>query len=140
MINQNIGRGLLLALVALFFLVQAPHYVIGTFNRPGPGLFPIMVATTLLLISVVIIVRAWFVAAVPLDFRIRNIALIIGSMVTFTLVSTYVNMFAGIAAMAAIACFSSADFSIPRTAVIIAALCLIALAMQRFLGVALPLY
>jgi putative tricarboxylic transport membrane protein len=140
MINQNIGRGLLLALVALFFLLQAPNYVIGTFNRPGPGLFPVMVATTLLLISVVIMLRAFVVAPVALDFRFRNVALIAGSMISFTLVSTFVNMLAGIAVMTTIACYSSEDFSIPRTGVIIVALCAIAWAMQTFLGVVLPLY
>jgi hypothetical protein len=140
MINQNTGRGLLLAAVALLFLVQAPHYNIGNLTRPGPGLFPIIVAGLLLFIAVVMVLRSQFIEAVPLDARVRNIALIAGSLISFALVSEFVNMLAGIAVMTSIACFASEDFSIPRTGVIIVALCLIAVAMWKGLGVQLPLY
>jgi hypothetical protein len=140
MVNQNTGRGLLLAAVAFFFLVQAPKLTIGSLSRPGPGLFPVMVASLLLLIAIVIVVRSRFIEAVPLDFRFRNIALIAASLVTFTLVSEFVNMLAGIAVMVTLASLASEDFSIPRTATIAGALCLIAFAMKRLLGVQLPLY
>ena len=69
MVNQNTGRGLLLAAVALLFLVQAPRYTIGSLSRPGPGLFPVIVAGVLLVIGIVIVVRSHFIAAEPLDFR-----------------------------------------------------------------------
>jgi SNF family Na+-dependent transporter len=140
MVNQNTGRGLLLAAVAFFFLVQAPKLTIGSLSRPGPGLFPVMVASLLLLIAIVIVVRSRFIEAVPLDFRFRNIALIAASLVTFTLVSEFVNMLAGVAVMVTLASLASEDFSIPRTATIVGALCLIAFAMKRLLGVQLPLY
>src|SRR5215472_12518776 len=115
MINQNTGRGLLLAVVALFFLLQAPNYTIGNLSKPGPGLFPVMVAVTLLVISVAIVARSYLIEALPFDFRIRNIALITASLVSFALVSAYLNMLVGIAVMATIASFASDDFSIPRT-------------------------
>src|SRR5262245_17579632 len=86
MVNQNTGRGLLLGAVALIFLVQAPSYTIGSLGRPGPGLFPFIVSSTLLLIGAVIVVRSYLTEAVPLDFRIRNIALIAASLVGFALV------------------------------------------------------
>jgi hypothetical protein len=140
MVNQNTGRGLLLAAVALLFLFQAPSYTIGSLSRPGPGLFPVIVAGALLVIGIAIIVRSQFTEPVPLDFRIRNIALIAASLVGFVLVSEYVNMFAGIAVMVTIASLASDDFSIPRTAAIIVVLCLVAVAMKKGLGVQLPLY
>jgi Tripartite tricarboxylate transporter TctB family len=140
MVNQNTGRGLLLAAVALLFLVQAPHYTVGSLSRPGPGLFPVIVASSLLLIGIAIVVRSHFIEAVPLDFRVRNIALIAASLIGFALVSEYVNMIAGIAVMVTMASLASEDFSIPRTAVIAVALCLIAFAMKKGLGVQLPLY
>jgi hypothetical protein len=140
MVNQNTGRGLLLAAVALLFLFQAPSYTIGSLNKPGPGLFPVIVASTLLLIGITIVVRAQFIESVPLDFRIRNIALIAASLVAFVLVSAYVNMFAGIAVMVTMASLASDDFSILRTAAIIVVLCLVAVAMKKVLGVQLPLY
>jgi hypothetical protein len=140
MVNQNTGRGLLLAAVALLFLFQAPRYTIGSLSRPHPGLFPVIVAGILLIIGIAIVVRSHFSEAVPLDFRVRNIALVAGGIVAFALVSAYLNMLAGIAVMVTMASVASDDFSIPRTAVIIVALCLVALAMQKGLGVQLPLY
>ncbi len=140
MINQNTARGLLLAAVALFFLLQAPGFTIGSLSRPGPGLFPLIVAGLLLLIGLVIVVRSRFIEAVPLDFRFRNIALVAASLVCFALVSEYVNMLAGIAVMVTMASLASDDFSIPRTATITVALCLVAFAMKKVLGVQLPLY
>jgi hypothetical protein len=140
MVNQNIGRGLLLGAVALLFLVQAPNYTIGSLGHPGPGLFPVMIASVLLFIGIVIVARSYFLEAVPLDFRFRNIALIASALVGFALISQYLNMLAGIAFMATVASLASEDFSIRRTATIAAALCVIAFAMKRFLGVQLPLY
>jgi hypothetical protein len=140
MVNQNTGRGLLLVAIALLFLFQAPRYTLGSLSRPGPGLFPVIVAGTLLIIGLAIVVRSHFSEAVPLDFRVRNIALIAASLVGFALVSEYVNMLAGIAVMVTMASLASDDFSIPRTAAIIVALCLVAVAMKKSLGVQLPLY
>jgi hypothetical protein len=140
MVNQNTGRGLLLAAVALLFLFQAPRYTMGSLSEPGPGLFPVIVAGILLVIGIAIVVRSHFSEAVPLDFHVRNIALIAASLVGFTLVSEYVNMFAGVAVMVTMASLASDDFSMPRTAAIIVVLCLVAIAMKKGLGVQLPLY
>ena len=140
MINQNSARGLLLAAVALFFLLQAPGYTVGSLSRPGPGLFPLLVSGLLLLVSLAIFVRSRFIEVVPLDFRIRNIALVTASLVSFALVSEFVNMLAGIAVMVTMASLASDDFSIPRTATIAVALGLVAVAMKKGLGVQLPLW
>lgn len=140
MINQNIGRGVLVGLVALLFLVQAPRYTIGSLVRPGPGLFPVLIAGLLLVIAVIIIVRSYFLEAVPFDFHFRNIALIAAALISFALVSQFVNMIAGIIVMTTMASYASEDFSIPRTATIAGALCLVAVAMKKLLGVQLPLY
>jgi hypothetical protein len=139
-INQNVGRGVLVGAVALLFLVQAPRYTIGSLSRPGPGLFPVLVAGILLTIAVIMIARSYFLEAQPFEFHFRNIALIAGALLSFALVSHFVNMIAGIAVMATIASYASEDFSIPRTAVIVVGLCLIAVAMKKLLGVQLPLY
>ena len=81
MVNQNTGRGLLLVAVALVFLLQAPRYTIGSLSRPGPGLFPVIVASVLLFIGIVIVARSYLLAPAPLDFRFRNIALIAAALI-----------------------------------------------------------
>lgn len=139
-LNQNVGKGFLLIAVSMFFLLQAPRLTIGSLSRPGPGLFPVMVASGLLFLAIVMIVRSRLIEAIPLDFHFKNIALIAGALLSFALVTEFVNMLAGIVVMAFIACYASDDFSIRRTAVIAAALCLMAFAMKKFLGVQLPLY
>jgi hypothetical protein len=139
-VNQNVGKGILLAAVSLFFLLQAPQLTIGNLSRPGPGLFPVMVASGLLFLAVVMLARSRLIEAVPFHFHFRNILLIAGALLSFALISEYVNMLAGIVVMATIACYASDDFSIPRTAVIAGALCLMAYGMKKFLGVQLPLY
>jgi hypothetical protein len=139
-INQNLGRGVLLAAIALFFMVQAPGLRIGSLLRPGPGLFPIMVAGLLLTIAVVIIVRSFFLERVPFTFHFRNIGLVAASLISFALVSEYVNMIAGIIVMATMVSLASEDFSIRRAATIAGVLCLVAFAMKKGLGVQLPLY
>jgi hypothetical protein len=139
-LNQNVGKGILLIAVSLFFLVQAPQLTIGSLNRPGPGLFPVMMASGLLLLALIMLVRSRLIDPIPLDFHFKNILLIACALLSFALISEFVNMLAGIVVMAFIACYASDDFSIRRTAVIAGALCLMAFAMKRFLGVQLPLY
>jgi hypothetical protein len=138
--NQNLVRGLFMAGVALFFLVQAIGYSLGNTSRPGPGLFPLVVSGLLLFISVVIAIRSGFIERVPLELKFKNVALIISAILAFAFLTMYVNMLSGIVAMTIIASFASADFSIARTAQITAALCAVALAMKYGLRVNLPLY
>src|ERR1043166_1346620 len=92
MINQTTGRGLLVAAVALVFLVQAPNYTVGTLNRPGPGLFPVIIASITLFIGVAIVARSFFMERVPFEFHFRNFALIAVALLSFALVTEYVNM------------------------------------------------
>jgi len=139
-LNQNVGKGILLIAVSLFFLVQAPQLTIGSLNRPGPWLFPVMMASSLLLLAIIMLVRSRLIEAVPLDFHFKNILLIAGALLSFALISEFVNMLTGIVVMAFIACYASDDFSIRRSAVIAGALCLMAFGMKKFLGVQLPLY
>src|SRR5262249_28295235 len=113
---------------------------VGSLSRPGPGLFPVMISATLLVIALVMIGRSFITAATPLNFQFRNITLIGASLISFALISEYVNMIAGIVVMATMASYASEDFSIPRAGVIAGALCLVAVAMKKLLGVQLPLY
>ena len=140
MIKQNTARGLLITAVALFFLVQAYNYPFGSLNNPSLGLFPLLVAGTLLVIGIVITAYSFFAEAVSLDFQIRNMALVTGSLVSFALVSEYLNMLAAIVVMVPIASLAGKDFSIRRAGAIVVVLCLVAVAMREGLGVQLPLY
>jgi len=138
--DQNLARGVFLAAIALAFGISALHYDIGTMNRAGPGMFPLMVSGLLLFIAIVTIVRSRFVERIPLAINAKNIALLLGSLCAFALVSKFVNMTLGIVVMVFLSAFAgSASYSVMRNVKIAAGLVAVAFAFQKLLGLNLPL-
>ena len=140
--DRNLVRGLFLMAISLAFgITSAWHYPIGDFSRAGPGLFPLMVSSLLLLIGISTVIRSRFVKHVPLDFNIKNIAIILGSLASFAAVSEMLNMIVGILVMVFIASSAgTAKYSVMRNLKIAAGLIAVALAFQKLLGFNLPLY
>ena len=126
--------------IALAFGLTALRYPIGDFSRAGPGLFPAMVAAMLLVIGVSTVIRSFFVAPVKLSFSFRNIAIILGSLCGFAVISMYVNMIVGIIFMVFCSTLAGTSYSWIRNVKISAGLILMALALQKLLGLNLPLY
>ncbi len=138
--DRNLARGLLLAFIALAFGLNALRYGIGTLSHAGPGLFPLIVSSMLLAIALANIVRSRIVPPLPLNFGLRNIALLIAALVAFALLSKFVNMIAGIVGMVLIASLASASRSLTRSLKIAAGLVVVAFAFKELLGLSLPLY
>ena len=138
--DKNLVRGIFLVAIALLFGLTAATYPFGTSSRPGPGFFPILVASALALIGIATIIRSRFIDKVPLEFNPKNIALILGSLCAFALVSEFVNMTLGIAVMVFIAAFAGSSYSVIRNLQISAGLIAVAFAFQKLLGLNLPLY
>jgi hypothetical protein len=133
-------RGLFLMAIALAFGLMSFRYPIGHFSRAGPGLFPLMVSSLLLLIGVATVVRSRYTKHEPITFNGRNIGLIIGSLCVFAVVSEHVNMIAGIVVMVFVAAFAGSSYSVSRNFKVSLGLILVALAFQKLLGFNLPLY
>ena len=139
--DRNFVRGLFLICIALGFGLVALRYPRGDFARAGPGLFPLIVSSLLLLIGVISVVRSRFVEPLPLGFNAKNIGLILASLAGFSIVSEHVNMIAGVIFMVFLASLAgSAKYSVMRNLKIAAGLVLVALAFQKLLGFNLPLY
>jgi hypothetical protein len=138
--HRSLLQGLFLIAIALGFGLGSLRYPMGTFARAGPGLFPLMVSSLLFLLGVATVVRALLSDHVPLDFRIKNIAIIVVGLCGFALLSEYVNMIVGIVFMVFFAGFCASSYSVWRNVKISAGLILVALAFQKLLGVQLPLY
>ena len=139
--DQNLVRGLFLMAIALAFGVTSLRYPIGQFSRAGPGLFPLMVSCLLFLIGLFTVVRSRFVDRVPMDFKMKNIAIILASLCGFAVISEHVNMVVGIVFMVFCASFAgTAKYSVMRNFKISAGLIAVALAFQKLLGFNLPLY
>jgi predicted MFS family arabinose efflux permease len=138
--NRNLVRGLFLVAIALAFGLTSLRYPIGDFSRAGPGLFPAMVSALLLLIGLATVVQSFFVERVHLDLNFKNIAIIIASLCGLALISTYVNMIAGIVFMVFCATLAGTSYSWVRNVKIAAGLVAMALVLQKLLGLNLPLY
>jgi tripartite tricarboxylate transporter TctB family protein len=138
--NRNLARGLFLVAISLVFGIWSMRYQIGAFSHAGPGLFPLLVSCLLLLIGVITIVRARFLQRVPMNFNWRNIGIVTGSLVGFSLISQHLNMTAGVIFLVFCSTFAGTSYSVVRNLKISAGLLAIALAMSKLLGVNLPLY
>ena len=92
--------------IALVFGLASLRYPIGQFSRAGPGLFPLSVSCLLFLIGLFTVVRSRFVERVPLEFKMKNIAIILASLCGFALISEHLNMIAGIVFMVFCASFA----------------------------------
>ena len=127
--------------ISLAFGLESLRYPIGGFSRAGPGLFPLMVSSLLLLIGLITVVRSRFVERVHLEFNTKNIAIILASLCGFALISHLLNMIVGIVFMVFCASFAgTAKYSVMRNLKISAGLIAVALAFQKLLGFSLPLY
>jgi hypothetical protein len=141
MIDKNLARGIFILLLALLFGVPALlHYPIGNFARGGPGLFPTMVSGILGVIGLAMVIRSRFIAREPLELNLKNIGIIIASLVAFALVSEHLNMIAGIVLMVFVAALAGTNYSWWRNVKVSAMLVLFAFGFQRLLGLNLPLY
>ena len=126
--------------VSLVFGLGSLRYPIGQFSHAGPGLFPLMVSCLLFLIGLITAVRSRLVRREPMEFNYKNIALILGSLCAFAVVSEFINMIAGIVVMVFCASLAATSYSVARNLKIAAGLVAVALAFQKLLGFNLPLY
>jgi hypothetical protein len=139
--DENLVRGLVLIAISLAFGLTALRYPIGEFSRAGAGLFPLLVSSLLLLIGLITVVRSRFVERVPLNFSMRNIAIILVSLCGFAMISEHLNMIAGIVFMVFFASMAGkSSYSIVRNIKVSLGLIAVAFAFQKLLSLNLPLY
>ncbi|MDP9902504.1 tripartite tricarboxylate transporter TctB family protein [Variovorax ginsengisoli] len=138
--NRNFIRGIFLMAIAALFGGVATNYSIGSFSRSGPGLFPIMVSSFLFLIGLITAVRSFFVERLPVDYNVKNIAIILTSLVGFAVISEHVNMILAIVFMVFVSTFAGTSYSVVRNIKISIGLVAVAFAFKNLLGLNLPLY
>ena len=138
--DRNLMRGLVLVAISLAFGLTSLKYPIGDFSRAGPGLFPLMVSSMLLLVGISTIVRSRFTERTPLGFNMKNIFIIIAALCAFSLLSHFINMLVGIVALVFIASQAASSYSWIRNVKIALGLIIVAFCFQRFLGLQLPLW
>ena len=137
--DRNLLKGLFLLAVALTFGLGSLKYDVGHVARAGPGFFPLMVSCILAFLAISMIVRSRFMDRVPMYFNLKNLGIIIGSLVGFSLLS-HVNMIAGIVFLVFFSTLAGRTYSVKRNTLVAAALVGIAFLFQKGLGLQLPLY
>ena len=138
--NRNLVKGLFLIAIALAFGVGSFQYPLGHVERAGPGFFPLIVSSLLFLLGAAMVVRSRFVKREAIYFNVRNILIIMASLVGFALLSKFVNMIAGIIFLVFVSTLAGTSYSLRRNAIIAASLIAIAFVFQKGLGLQLPLY
>ena len=126
--------------ISLMFGLGALKYNVGEFSRAGPGLFPLLVSSMLFLIGMVTVVRSRFVPPVPLDYRMKNIALVLLGLIGFGVLSEHLNMIVGIVFLVFCSAFAGTTYSVVRNVKISAGLIAIAFVFKNLLGLQLPLF
>ena len=129
-----------MAIALLFGLVSLINYPVGQLSNSGPGLFPLMVSSFLFLIGFLTTVRSHFVESVPLNYNVKNISLILLSLVGFAVISAHINMIVGIVFLVFCSTFAGTSYSVIRNVKISAGLIAIAFAFKNLLSLNLPLY
>ena len=140
--NRQLARGLCLAVIALLFSVSALQYDIGTLSNAGPGLFPLVVSSLLLLLALITIAQSFWRGSdrARLVLNGRNIGLITAALVLFTLSAEYVSTLLGIVLLVFVAGFAANSVSWRRNVEITIGLTAIAYVFERFLGLNLGLF
>jgi hypothetical protein len=139
MLDINLLRGLAMMMVALFFGLNALRYPIGDLARAGPALFPLLVSGALFVLALLSVIQSRRMDPEPLDFRFRNIGLIVLSLATFVLASHYVSVLLGIILLVFISGLAASNYSWKRNVMLSAVLILVALVFQHGLGLNLGL-
>ncbi|MDM0086443.1 MULTISPECIES: tripartite tricarboxylate transporter TctB family protein [unclassified Variovorax] len=138
--NRNFVRGVVIMAIALLFGGVAFSYSLGNLARSGPGLFPLMVSGFLFVIGLITAARSFFVERLPVDYGVKNIVLILLSLIGFAVISEYINMILGIIFLVFCSTFAGTSYSVVRNIKISIGLVLVAFAFKNFLGLNLPLY
>ncbi|WP_163964175.1 tripartite tricarboxylate transporter TctB family protein [Noviherbaspirillum galbum] len=138
--NLNLVRGIFLVGIALLFGLASFKYDIGQLRSTGPGLFPLIVSSLLLLIGVLSIVKSFYMERVAIDYRIKNIVVVLLALIGFAVLSAHVNMTLGIIFLVFCSSFAASTYSILRNVKISAGLIVIALVFKHLLGLGLPLF
>jgi len=138
--NRNLVKGLFLCAIALVFGIGALQYPLGHLERAGPGMFPLMASCLLFFLGFIVVLRSLVMERAPIQFNVKNIGIILASLVGFALLSEYVNMIAGIVLLVFVSTIAGTSYSLKRNVKICIGLILIAVAFKELLGVQLPLY
>ncbi len=137
--NQNFLKGVFIMAFALLFGLTSFRYQIGTFSRGGPGLFPLMASVALFVIGLIVVIYSRFIDPVPMSHSVKNISIIMLSLIGCAVISALINMIAGIVFLVFCSSLAATSYSTVRNLKISLGLIIVAFGFKYLLGLNLPL-
>lgn len=138
--NRNFARGLAFIAVALFFGVQAVTYHVGDLAHAGPGLFPLLLSAIVGAIGVYMVIGSRFAKSVPLNFDVRNIAIVLASLIGFAVLTKLVGALVGVVFLVFFSALAGQKYDWKRNLKIALGLMVVTYLFSAVLGVSLRLY
>ena len=136
---KDFYAGLMYASIGAGVVLIARDYNIGTSVRMGPGYFPIILGTLLILVGSISMIRSFFHHGTSIPrFVWRDIFLILGSVIVFGLTFRGAGLLPSLFVMVVICAYASSEFRL-RTAVLLAAGSAIFSALVFVKGLGMPL-
>jgi hypothetical protein len=139
-LNKEVLAGIALLAFGSYFLVTALGYGLGTPRRIGPGFFPLIVGSNLVLVSVAITGLALRSSATTLRVAWRPLIAIGLGISLFVAVVPRFGLAPAVWLSAFVAAFGDREATVFKSALLAAGICLGVIATFRYgLGVPIPL-
>ncbi|WP_137045592.1 tripartite tricarboxylate transporter TctB family protein [Pseudolabrys sp. FHR47] len=139
--QKDFFAGLLFILFSIGFLWLAKDYNFGSARRMGPAFFPIVLASALLVIGVIIGIRGVAVTEEPpRGFTFKGLVLVIVGTLLFGVLVRHAGVVVATAVLVAVSAFASQHFKLMPTLVLavgLAAFC--AVVFVYLLGLPMPI-
>ena len=122
--NRDLIAGLLFLAVSIVFLDRALALRLGRATEMGPGYFPTILASILLLLSILLLAKALIGERVALGrVETRSLAMVTAGIVLFGLTVRDVGLISATVAVVVVSSFASRDCSWRNIALLTAGLC-----------------
>jgi hypothetical protein len=139
-LNKEVFAGIVLLAVGSYFLVTALGYGLGTARRFGPGFFPLIVGSALVLVSIAIIGLALRSSAATLRVSWRPLITIGLGISLFVVVIPRFGLVPAVWLSAFLAAFGEREATLLKSALLASGICFGVIAIFRYgLGVPIPL-
>ena len=138
--SNNRWVGTLYIVISLVFgLNTLNNLSIGSLSSPGPGFFPLLASACLMLLGLLSLLKSYNNEFVE-KIQIKNIIIVVTSIIGFGIFTHYVNLVIGTAVLIAIALTATPENYIKRWCFLFLFLIAVAAAFKYFLGLNLPLW
>jgi hypothetical protein len=136
---KDFWAGLIFTAAGLGFGILARNYEFGTTTRMGPGYFPIVLASLLVILGLATTIRAFVIAGPPVQgLALKAILLVLGPIVLFGIILRGAGLAAALLILVIVCAYASSRFRWPIAVALSVGLTAFAL-LVFVMGLGLPI-